>query len=83
MIEVVVVLIGLQVHDLQCYKSNRSGISTNGKEKKEDLLQQRRQLLTATKYEVIAFNKSAMQVISVYRNAKVLDKTKFHKSLNW
>ena len=83
MIEVTVVLIGLQVHDLQCCKSNRFSISANGKERKEDLLQLRRQLLTATKYVVIAFNKSTMQVINVYRNAKVLDKTKFHISLNW
>lgn len=83
MIEVIVVLIGLQVHDMQCCKSNRSGISTSGKEKEKDLLQQRKQLLTVTKYVVIAFNKSTMQVIILHRNAKGLDKTKFQISLNW
>ena len=66
MIEVIVVLIGLQVHDLKCCKSNRAGISTNDKEEKEDLLYREDNSLTATKYVVIAFNKSTMQVISVH-----------------
>ena len=52
MIDVIVALIGLELQDFQCFKSDRSGISTNG---------------NAPKYLVIAFNKSAMQLISLYR----------------
>ena len=53
-----------------------SVMSTNDKEKKEDLLQQRKQLLSATKSVAIAFNKSTNGGITLYRDAEVLDKTR-------
>ena len=57
-------------------KNYWSGIPTNDKEKKEGLLQQRKQLLSTTKSVVIAFNKSTNGAITLYRNAEVLDKTR-------
>ena len=50
-------------------------MSTNDKEKKEDLLQQRKKLLSTTKSVAIAFNKSTNGGITLYRDAEVLDKT--------
>ena len=61
-------------------KNYWSGIPTNDKEKKEDLLQQRKQLLSTTKSVVIAFNKSTSGAITLYRNAEVLDKTRWRTS---
>ena len=69
-IELFAVFIRLQVQDFPCCKNDRSGIPTNSKEKKEDLFQQRRRLVSPTKSVVNAFKKSTKQSFTRWRTSK-------------